>query len=57
MDAECAKNVEQLLGCAQDGYSLSNLILVDKTLASFDQYLRYCHKCGIIVFSIPGAIL
>ncbi len=24
---------------------------------SFHQYLRYCHKCNAIVFSIPGAIL
>ena len=38
-------------------YSLSNVIMADEQLASFDQYLRYCHKSITIVFSIPGAIM
>ena len=38
-------------------YHLSNVILVDEKFTSFHQYLRYCHKSGTIVFSIPGAML
>ncbi len=38
-------------------YSLSNVIMADEKLALFHQYLRYRHKWGTIVFSIPGAIL
>ena len=38
-------------------YSLSNVILVDETLTSFPQYLRYFHKRGTIAFSIPITII
>ena len=30
---------------------------MDEKFTSFHQYLRYSHKCSIIVFSIPGAIV
>ncbi len=38
-------------------YSLSNVILADEKSTLFHQYLRYNHKCGTIVFSIPSAII
>ena len=38
-------------------YSLSNVISVDEKFTAFNQYLRYCHKRGTIVFTIPGTIL
>ena len=37
-------------------YSMSNVILADEKFILFHQYLRYSHKCDIIVFSIPGTI-
>ncbi len=37
-------------------YSLSNVMVADEKLTSFDKYLRYSHKLGTIVFSIPSAI-
>ena len=37
-------------------YSLSSVIMADEKFLSFHQYLRYSHKRGTIVFSIPGAI-
>ncbi len=37
-------------------YSLSNVIMADEKSTLFHQYLRYSHKYGTIVFSIPGAI-
>ncbi len=44
-------------GVYESKYSLSNVILADEKLTSLHQNLGYCYKCGIIVFSIPGAIL
>ncbi len=38
-------------------YTLSNVILVDKKLTSFHQYLRYCHRCDTILFVIHSTIL
>ncbi len=38
-------------------YSLSNVIVADEKLTSFDKYLRYSHNFGTIVFSIPSAII
>ena len=40
-----------------NGYSRSNVILVDEKLSPFHQYLGYSHKCGTITFSIPSAII
>ncbi len=37
--------------------SMSNVILVDEKFTSFHEDLRYSHKCCIVVFSIPSAIL
>ena len=37
-------------------YSLSNDILADEKLASFHQYLRYCHKLGSIEFNVVSTI-
>ncbi len=46
------------MSCTIDihSYSLSNVILADEKSTLFHQYLRYSHKYGTIVFSIPGAI-
>ena len=38
-------------------YPLSNVILVDEKMILFHQYLRYCHICGSIVFSMASAIM
>ncbi len=38
-------------------YTLSNVILADKKITLFHQYLRYSHKHGTIAFSKRGAII
>ena len=43
--------------CSLFSYSLSNVTVADEKFTLFHQYLRYSHKCGTTVFSIPDAIL
>ena len=38
-------------------FRLSNIMLVGEKLTSFQPYVRYCHKCGIIAFGIPSATI
>ena len=38
-------------------YTVSNVILVEEKLTALYHYLRYCHKGGTIVLSIPSAMI
>ncbi len=38
------------------GYTLSNVILVDEKLTTFDQYMRYCHKRDEWISSQVGTL-
>ena len=53
----CVRLICESFGLTEAHYSLSNVIMADEKLISFPQYLRYSHKCGIIVFSILSAII
>ena len=54
---DCGKNFPLATRADKGMYSLSNVTVVNEKFTSFQQCLRYCHKSGIIVFSIPVAIL
>ena len=40
-----------------DAYSLSNVTMVGKRFASFNQHQTHNHKIDAIVFSMPSAII
>ena len=51
---DAARQCNSVDGCM---YTQSNVIVVDESLISFQQYLRYYHKIGTIVFSVPSVTI
>ena len=49
-EQELIKQHKELVGDIDDSYYSLSTIVMHESFASFHQYLRYCHKNGIIVF-------